>query len=230
MPSGGTFAYGNHEYLITPGPRVDDLAQAPYAALLPELIVSVEVSLPFGAAPTLRGGVICGRPSALDSHYVFFVSAGGDWSILRVDHGRTEDVLSGTLPNMASGTTIPLVAVCQDQVSGSQGTTTQLSFFIDGDRVASVSDTWPAASGAGWRSGLDAGPGATPPATVSFRHFAVSDASFGEAPPVAVAGDGYMSPLTMGVVAGLCVVGGLVLALFITRRERSRRAHQSSEP
>ena len=181
---------------------------------------------PAASSVHFGGGIVCGRPNALGSAYVFKVYSDGVWAVLRtpmVEQAKLQPIVDGQLSHgLGPGSPITVTAVCGDRGSASGGAVTHLSMVVDGFSVANLDDTWSALSGSGWRAGLTAGPGTEEPLqAVHFTKFVLRDATATRSSAGGPSAGGGNRLTVELIVAGVVAAG---LGSIVTLRHRSSRA------
>jgi hypothetical protein len=157
-----TYSYGSAGYLI--GSRtgmLEHMAYAPYHTTKQQLSMSVTASQ--AGAPKYAGfGVTCRRGTgAAQTSYTLVVMNTGSYYIERYDgvpsgSSSPKTIKRGTSSVVPGTTPITIVGMCATMGGGS----TRLALFVEGQKIADVTDTVKLAS-AGWTGGIDMQSGKT---------------------------------------------------------------------
>jgi hypothetical protein len=155
---------------------------SPYVGLLPQLSVGITATLDIHTPPDAGFGVDCVRGTgASQTTYQFTATADSNWYVTKWT-GPTSDtsvattLKQGSIKGAPAPGVIPvmLVGVCATM---SDGVTTRLAFFIDGSKVADLTDTAQAALTDGWETDLVTAGSDSGPVTVTSTHFEERDLS-----------------------------------------------------
>jgi len=175
------YAYSNGGYVVVAKGNYNYYSPAPYYLRPLQISASVTATLDIHTPPDAGFGMDCDRGAAEALvTYEFIADADGKWFVDKAI-GDTASTIPTTLSSGSLGSspapgTIPvtLVGICATQ---SDGVTTRLVFFIDGNKVADFVDNTDASSGRGWAADLVTAASDSGPVTVTVTRFELRDLS-----------------------------------------------------
>jgi hypothetical protein len=175
------YAYSSGTYVVTAKRDFYYYEPSPYSEPKRQISASVTATLDVHTPPDAGFGVDCfrGAGSALVS-YEFTADADANWYVQRAI-GDTSTAVPSTLAKGSLGSApapgvlpVTLVGVC---ATASDGVTTRLVLFVDGRKVADLTDAASESSDQGWRCDLLTAGSATRPVTETVTHFEERDLS-----------------------------------------------------
>ncbi|HAC47347.1 MAG TPA: hypothetical protein DCF65_14950 [Chloroflexi bacterium] len=155
---------------------------SPYSEPQQQLTVGVTATLDIHTPPDAGFGVDCTRGTgSSQTTYEFTADADSNWYVTRLTGPSSVTNVPTTLaqgtirgkpaPGVIAVTSLGVCATLAD------GLTTRLAFFIDGSKVADLTDTPPAASPDGWLADLVTVGSESGPVTMTATHFEERDLS-----------------------------------------------------
>jgi len=155
---------------------------SPYSEPQPQLSVGATATLDIHTPPDAGFGVDCTRGTGSEqTTYEFTADADSTWYVARLTGASGVTNLPTTLahgtltgkpaPGVIAVTSVGVCATMAD------GLATRLAFFIDGSKVADLTDTPPAASPDGWVADLVTVGSDSGPVTMTATHFEERDLS-----------------------------------------------------
>jgi hypothetical protein len=155
---------------------------SPYFEPLQQLSVGATATLDIHTPPDAGFGVDCARGTgSSQTTYQFTAAADSNWYVMKwtgpnSDTNFPTTLKQGTIRGAPAPGVIPvtLVGVCATMADGM---TTRLAFFIDGTKVADLTDTALAALSDGWVTDLVTAGSDSGPVTVTSTHFEERDLS-----------------------------------------------------
>jgi hypothetical protein len=155
---------------------------SPYLEPAQQLSIGATAKLDIHTPPDAGFGVDCARGSgASQTIYQFTATADSNWSVMKWTGPDSATSVPTTLKEgTVSGKPAPgqipvtLVGIC---ATLADGVTTRLAFFIDGTKVADLTDTSAVASPNGWLADLVTAGSDSGPVTVTVTHFDERDLS-----------------------------------------------------
>ena len=155
---------------------------SPYEEPKQQLSVGATATLDIHTPPDAGFGVDCIRGSGSSQiRYEFDADADSNWYVNRIigpdsDTNFPAILKQGSLGSSPAPGVLPvtLVAVCATMADG---LTTRLALFVDGTKVADITDTAPTRSADGWVTDLVTSGSESGPVTVTVTHFEERDLS-----------------------------------------------------
>jgi len=175
------YAYSNGAYVVVAKGGYFYYEPAPYTEPKQQLSVSVTATLDVHTPPDAGFGMDCyrGSGSALVS-YEFSADADANWYVMRAT-GETSSTTPSTLEHGSLGSAsapgvipVTLVGVCATEADGQ---TTRLALFIDGKKVADLTDSTPVSPNQGWKADLMTAGSDSRAVTVTVTRFEERDLS-----------------------------------------------------
>jgi hypothetical protein len=176
LPSGTSYAYTDHGYVIVAFGQLDHLSGAPTARPRPQLTASMTATQSATAPEGAGFGVSCDRGTAsAEIRYEFVVTKTANWTVSRKNGelsatGSPSDTLKeGSLASGPGGTPMTVEGTCATQADGK---TTRLVLVVDGAAVVDFTDASDTLPDDGWYPELIVSSQDTP-STVTVTHFEV---------------------------------------------------------
>ncbi len=181
-PAGIKYAYVNGKFEAVATGGFWFFAPSPYSQPLKQLSVGATATLDIHTPPDAGFGVDCARGrGASQTTYAFTAAADSNWYVVKwtgpdSDTNFPTTLKQGTIKGAPAPGQIPvtLVGVCATMADG---LTTRLVFFIDGSKVADLTDTPLPAFSYGWVTDLVTASSDSGPVTVTVSHFEERDLS-----------------------------------------------------
>ncbi len=175
------YGYANGSYVVTAKGDFYYFQPSPYSEPKPQISASVTATLDVHTPPDAGFGVDCFRGSGSEVvSYEFTADADAHWYVQRAI-GETSTAVPTMLAKGSLGSApapgvlpVTLVGVCATQ---SDGVTTRLVLFVDGKKVADLTDTTSVSSNQGWQCDLLTAGSGTRPVTETATHFEERDLS-----------------------------------------------------
>jgi hypothetical protein len=176
------YAYVNGKFVAVATGGFSFFAPSPYSQPLQQLSVGATATLDIHTPPDAGFGVDCARgKGASQTTYAFTAGADSNWYVEKwtgpdSDTNFPTTLKQGTLKGVPAPGQIPvtLVGVCATMADG---LTTRLAFFIDGSKVADLTDNPQPAFSYGWVTDLVTSGSDSGPVTVTVTHFEERDLS-----------------------------------------------------
>jgi len=155
-PSGTTFKITTSGYEIVATGFLIHTATSPYRQALQQVGMSLTAKQSADTPAEAGFGVTCRRGTGQSEvRYQLYVG-GSSWVVLRRDGPSGPGVepwvlKEGTSPSTAGPAPITVVGIC---ATLADGVSTRVMMFVDGSRVADLTDTADALPGLGWLTGL----------------------------------------------------------------------------
>jgi len=178
LPSGTTFSYGEGGYVVLAKGDLHHYAFSPFDNLLPQISVSGTFRTDASRPGDSGVGVTCDARAGVNSlFYEFLVVPGGRWFVEEghgsIGSGSESTILEKGVAPVDAGATTTVTGACATSPDGSS---TVLTLFVDGAKLAQVTSTtaFPT-SVAGWSSDLVVFSAGTKPTTVVVTDFVLRD-------------------------------------------------------
>lgn len=181
-PSGVTYSYVDGKFVAVATEGFWFFEPSPYFQPLQQLSVAATATLDIHTPPDAGFGVDCTRGSgASETTYQFTADADSNWYVTKWTGPSSDTAVpitlkQGTIKGAPAPGQIPvtLVGMCATMADG---LTTRLAFFIDGVKVADLTDTPQPSISAGWLADLVISGSDSGPVTVTATRFEERDLS-----------------------------------------------------
>ena len=177
LPSGTSYEYTDHGYVVVAIGELDHLSDAPTVRPRPKITASVTATQSAGAPDGAGFGVACVRGlDATEIRYEFVAAVSAVWTVSRLESGpsarrirRRTCSSTARSPLNPGSTPMTVEGTCATQADGK---TTRLVFVVDGATVAELTDEADSLPDDGWYPELIVSSMETP-STVTVTHFEV---------------------------------------------------------
>jgi hypothetical protein len=181
-PSGIKYAFVNGKFVAVATAGFWFSEPSPYIEPLQQVSVGATATLDIHTPPDAGFGVDCARGSGTaQTSYQFTADADSNWYVVKwagLDSAAAAPITlkQGAIKGAPAPGQIPvtLVGVCATMADG---LTTRLAFFIDGAKVADLTDTPQPTLSTGWVADLVTAGSDSGPVTVTITHFEERDLS-----------------------------------------------------
>jgi len=177
LGNGTNFAYVGSRYAVFTNGTGHSLAFAPYHVGVPQMAASVTATQTVGAPTGAGFGVGCYRGTGASRiRYELLVTVPGTWYVER-SHGdglgvQPTILRRGTSAIVPGASPITVEGVC---ATLSDGRTTRLVLFANGQRLTDLTDAQAGLPGPGWLAALDVDSRKAVPTRVTATHFGIQN-------------------------------------------------------